>query len=200
MIRAVSDTRPSSNLPCVILAGGRSRRFGSDKAVAELGGQRLIDIVLHKLRAQTDGPIAVNAAGDAYAGLGVPLIADRLGGTLGPLAGLHAALCWAAEQGHGDVVTTPVDTPLLPADFIARLAAHGAPAVAFCNGRTHAVHGIWPTRLKDDLRSAVEAGMRAAQDWQTACGAGLCRFPHAADDDPFANINRPEDLAALQRS
>lgn len=191
---------PLPDMPCVILAGGRSRRFGSDKAFAELGGHRLIDIIVQKLAAQTAGPVAVNAANTKdYADLSLPLLPDRLRGHLGPLAGLHAALCWAETRGYAAVITTPVDTPLLPIDFVSRLMRGPMPVVAGSCGRAHPLHGIWPTALHTELAVAVQDGMRAARDWQTACDAQLCDFPDADATDPFANINRPEELADLQK-
>lgn len=196
----------ASSLPdmaCVILVGGQSRRFGSNKAFAALNGARLIDIAFQQLAAQSVGPIAINAQTMSdYDDLSAPVIADRLrdaaGGGLGPLAGLHAAMLWAADLGYETVITTPVDTPLLPDDFVARLTRHGAPAVACSNTRTHPTHGIWPTALHDGLAKAIKRGMRAARDWHTTCQAGSCDFPMAWGRDPFANINRPADLAALQ--
>lgn len=191
---------PLPDMPCVILAGGRSRRFGSDKAFAELGGQRLIDIIVQKLAAQTAGPIAVNAAkARDYADLSLPLLPDRLSGHLGPLAGLHAALCWAETRGYEAVITTPVDTPLLPIDFVSRLTDGPMPVVAGSRGRAHPIHGIWPTALHTELAAVVRDGMRAARDWQIACAAQLCDFPDEDASDPFANINRPEELVDLQK-
>jgi molybdopterin-guanine dinucleotide biosynthesis protein A len=178
----------------VILAGGRSRRFGSNKALAAFHGTRLVDHLVGRLRDQTAGPIAVNAS-DA---LGDEThVSDRIEGDIGPLAGLHAALCWAGENQQDAVITTPVDTPMLPADYVARLAETGAPAVAHYNDRTHALHGIWPTALRDRLEACIQGGMRAARDWCAAIEAATCPFPATPGHDPFFNVNTPEDLARL---
>lgn len=186
-------------IPCVILAGGRSTRFGTDKALAPFRGQRMIDFLIDRLTAQTDGPIVINSADDTAYGLPAhDFITDRLGTDLGPLAGLHAALHWAGAHGYDSVITSPVDTPLLPDDFISRLEGAGAPCVVRCGARLHAVHGFWPVRLKDTLAAEIENGLRAARDWCKISQAIFCDFSDTNESDPFVNVNRPRDLAALQ--
>ena len=188
--------RPS--VACVILAGGRSRRFGSNKALAEFHGTRLVDHLVMRLAAQTSGPIAINASELADGGLhDYALVPDRIEGDIGPLAGLHAALFWASQQGFDAVITTPVDTPALPDDFIARLSAAGAPAIATHEQRIHALHGLWPTALHTRLEIAIGEGLRAARDWGKAINATECAFTARGAPDPFFNVNTPEDLARL---
>ena len=186
------------DIPCVILAGGKSRRFGSDKALARAGGERLIDIVIRRVEHQTCGPIAINT-GAELSGIEGPVLPDLLAGGLGPLAGLHAAMIWASEQGADAVVTVPVDTPVLPDEFFETLMTAQRPAIAVCSGRLHAVHGIWPVALSDALAEAARKGMRAARDWAAACGASECVFAEGERVDPFFNVNTPEDLLTLER-
>lgn len=196
----MSHETPSDrlNMACVILAGGRSRRFGSNKAFAEFRGARLVDHLIQRLAAQSSGPIAVNAPESAGQALGdCELAPDQIDGDVGPLAGLHAALFWAAKSGFDAVITSPVDTPILPGDFIARLVAAGAPSVASHKGRTHALHGFWPTSLCARLEAEIGEGMRSARDWCAAIAASDCVFTSASDQDPFFNVNTPEDLARL---
>lgn len=186
------------DIPCVILAGGKSARFGSDKALARVNGERLIDIMVRRIAQQTCGPIAINTSAE-LSGIEMPVLGDVLEGGLGPLAGIHAAMIWARGQGADAVVTVPVDTPVLPDDFFERLMAAQAPAVAVCAGRVHAVHGIWPVGLSDRLAEAAEQGTRAARDWAAACGASECVFADGERVDPFFNVNTPEDLQTLVR-
>ena len=82
-----------TNTPVVILSGGLSRRFGSNKALARLDGERLIDRLMDRLANQTSGPIVVNAPDeDAYGLPAIEFIEDEVGDKLGPLAGIHAAI------------------------------------------------------------------------------------------------------------
>ena len=186
----------------MILAGGASRRFGSPKGFAQLNGVRLIDLVLERLRAQTRAEIALNAgAKSAYGALDLPLIPDSHTGQPGPLAGLYAAMDWAASLGYERVATVPVDLPFLPTDFITRLNAADAPAIAQSQERAHPVCGLWPVSLKDELGRQIEAGMRAAHIWATHCQAKPVHFPlDEKGRDPFFNINTPDDLTAAERA
>ena len=124
------------------------------------------------------------------------MIADLLPGVTGPLAGLHAALAHA--QGEDWVLTVPGDTPFLPDDLVARLtraAAEHKAAVAASAGRTHPVIGLWHTNLLDDLAAALTAeGLREMHRWCARIGAAVAEW----EDEPFLNINTPEDLKAAE--
>lgn len=184
---------------CVVLAGGHSRRFGSDKARAKLRGERLIDLVIGRLEAQTSAPIVINTT-EADLCCDHVSIADHLEGDVGPLAGLHAALCWAEDSGFGTVITAPVDTPNLPENYIKSLVASALPSIAYCRGQVHALHGIWPVNLRGQLEAQIQVGTRAARDWAKICNANHCEF--AGDDavDPFFNINTREDLTRFAQA
>ena len=91
-----------------VLVGGRSRRFGSDKALADAGGRPLGSRVIDALRAAGVDPV-VAVGGTAGSTLGVPTVADRHPGE-GPLAALATVLTWARS---GLVVVAPCDLPLL---------------------------------------------------------------------------------------
>lgn len=195
------DRNTVLDLPCVILAGGRSRRFGSNKALAPFKGKRLIDHLIERIEDQSDGPIAINApTGVGFDEMDQPLIADQLTGHLGPLAGLHAAMKWVKKAGYAAVITTPVDTPVLPHDFVERLVATGAPAIAKCDEKTHYVHGLWTTALTNQLESAIDRGLRSARDWAVMCKATTCDFHKQSELDPFFNVNTPDDLRTLENA
>ena len=189
-----------ANAPCMILAGGQSRRYGSNKAFAYFRGERLIDVVIKRIEQQTSGPIAINASTDmGFDDNKYPVVCDQLTGQVGPLAGLHAAITWAKELGHAFVVTTAVDTPILPLNFVERLLATGAPSIASANARVHAVHGLWPTHMATQLSRAVKRGVRSVRGWAAECQAAHCEFHEASGLDPFFNVNTPEDLQILDK-
>lgn len=184
------------DIPCVILAGGKSRRFGMDKGLAELAGTPLIERVEARLRGQTGGPIVINTASvEGYQGFSGRLLSDRIVGDVGPLAGLHAALSWAGDAGYERVVTAPVDTPFLPLDLIAKLASVGGVSVAK-SSRLHPVCGCWSTALVEDIEAAITSGLRAVHCWAEQCDAVAVEFEATDGIDPFFNINTGEDLEA----
>lgn len=188
-------------LPAVILAGGLSSRMGGgDKVLLDLHGQPLLAHVIARLAPQV-GPLAINANGDParFARFGLPVLADSLPDFPGPLAGVLAAMDWAAGLGAASVLTAAGDTPFPPHDLVARLQAARpqGPALAAdrdSSGETrlHPTFGLWPTALREDLRAALAEGVRRPRQWAARHQAGTAIFD---GPDPFFNINTPADLA-----
>jgi molybdopterin-guanine dinucleotide biosynthesis protein A len=180
----------------VILAGGGSRRFGEDKALALLGGVPLVARVAERARPQVDGLVL---SGRPIAGLDLTVVADRTPGE-GPLAALSHCLAWAATQAYPFAATFPCDAPFFPADLVARLRREigGADCVmARRRGQGHYAFGLWRTAIAPKLAAAVEGGLRSLREVDTV----LARVYADFDDegrDPFFNINRPEDLALAE--
>ena len=93
----------------IVLAGGKSSRMGGgDKALLPLGGRPLLAHVVARLRPQV-AEIVLNANDDPgrFAAFGLPLVADRLAGQMGPLAGIHAGLAWAKANRPGAASSSP---------------------------------------------------------------------------------------------
>ena len=190
----------ANDIPVCVLASGESRRFGSPKGLVPLNGRPLIAHVIARIEAQTTAPIVINAeVGGVYAQIGNTMIPDRAGASLGPLAGLHAAMAWGGERGFSHIATVALDTPFLPVNLLERLAATGAPAIAASLGRWHPITGLWPCDLADDVLAYLNIGKRSAHGWAEHCDANVAEF--AADErerDPFWNINTPADLAEAE--
>jgi molybdopterin-guanine dinucleotide biosynthesis protein A len=181
----------------VILAGGAGRRIGGDKAFARLAGRPLVAHVIDRLAPQCRA-LAINAAPDPRLdAFGLPVVPDAEAdaGGQGPLSGILAAMGWAAARGAARVLTAPVDTPFLPADLAARLAAVDAPiALARTGDGLHGTCGLWQVALRDDLQAALEHGVRKVTEFTEAQGAAGAAFPDALPP-PFFNVNRPGDVA-----
>ena len=191
----------------LLLAGGQSRRMGGgDKTLRSLGGIPLLEHVIERLRPQVD-TLVLNANGDPsrFAKFGLPVVADSVPGFAGPLAGVLAGLEWAAAH-RADcpfVVSVATDAPFLPTDltsrFIEAIERDAADlACAASDGRSHPVFGLWPVRLRNDLRRAVvEEGIRKVDQWTAR--HRLVTVSFLIDPiDPFFNANRPEDLATAE--
>ena len=87
----------------MLLAGGLARRMGGgDKPMRTIGGRTILDRVIARLKPQCDGLI-LNANGDParFAAFGLPVIPDGVADFPGPLAGILAALDWAAANRPG---------------------------------------------------------------------------------------------------
>jgi len=191
----------------LLLAGGLSRRMGGgDKTLRALGGRTILERVVERLRPQVSA-LVVNANGDParFARFGLPVVADGVPGFAGPLAGILAGLDWGAANRPDceAIVSVATDAPFIPGDLVARLCAGARDAgarlaCAASAGRAHPVFGLWPVRLREDLRHAlVEEGVRKV-DLFTARYA-LATVSFAAEPvDPFFNANEPQDLAAAE--
>src|SRR4051794_9842356 len=120
---ATSSDAPAT--PGVLLAGGLARRMGGgDKPMRSIGGRTILDRVIARLKPQCDGLI-LNANGNParFAAFGLPVIADTVQDFPGPLAGILAALDWAAANRPevSLVLSAAADCPFLPRDLVARL-------------------------------------------------------------------------------
>jgi len=190
----------------VILAGGLARRMGGgDKSLLSLGASsRVLDQVIARLGAQVD-QMVLNANGDParFDEFGLPVVADSLDGFLGPLAGVLAGLDYAAEHGFDHIVSVAADTPFFPTNLASALetaSTHMDVPIALAatkieGGKTvrHPTFGLWPVALREDLRSALQDGLRKVVLWTDQHGAETHVF-ESGDIDPFFNINTPEDL------
>jgi molybdopterin-guanine dinucleotide biosynthesis protein A len=182
----------------VILAGGRATRMGGgDKGLLALGDRALMDHVIERLEPQVDG-LVINANGDParFSRFDLPVIADSIDGSAGPLAGVLAGLDWAASMGADCIVTAAADTPFFPCDLVPQLQLAATPDPRRGTAR-QPTFGLWPVALRDDLRSALAGGLRKVVIWTEAHGGREAVFPFD-DVNSFFNVNTPEDLAKAQ--
>jgi molybdopterin-guanine dinucleotide biosynthesis protein A len=184
----------------IVLAGGQGRRMGGvDKGLVPLAGRPLAAHVVARLAPQV-GALLINANQnpERYAAFGYPVVADAVGGFAGPLAGLHAGMTAATTPL---VVTVPCDSPFLPADLVARLAAAHARAgaqlaVARTLDQPHPVFALARRDLLPHLTAFLAAGGRKIDAWYAALAVVEVAFDDEAD--AFANINTAAELAASQ--
>ncbi|MFV3077585.1 molybdenum cofactor guanylyltransferase MobA [Niveispirillum fermenti] len=198
----------------VILAGGLATRMGGgDKGLVMLDGRPLMQHAMAALHPWADR-ILISANGPAarFAGLewmgDAPVLPDTVPDRPGPLAGILAAMEWAAAHApdHADILCVPCDTPFLPADLLPRLAAGrqaAGAAIALAAGpdgaggwQRHPTVGLWPVALRRALRNAlVVEGLRKVGAFAARHGVTLVRFPPGPGGrDPFLNVNSPGDL------
>jgi molybdenum cofactor guanylyltransferase len=187
-----------SNITGLVLAGGLGRRMGGvDKGLQALNGKPMVAWVLQRLEPQV-GSLLINANQnpERYGAFGYPVIADRIGGFAGPLAGLHAGLAACATEL---LVSVPCDSPFLPADLVARLydglEKVGADlAVARSGGQLQPVFALMRRRVRDSLETFLNGGGRKIDAWFAALPVATVDFSDLA---AFANINTREELAAV---
>lgn len=189
----------------VILAGGQSRRMGGgDKCFADLGGRPILDHVIARF-AQQVGSLILNANGDLqrFAAFNLPVVPDLNDRADGPMAGIVAAMDWAARSPAGiqAIATVTSDVPFLPINLVAKLHAASAfgPAVAVSNDRRHPTIALWPMTFRDLIAEAIANDERGLNYFAVRNNAVEVSFPLGEADgqmiDPFFNINTPTDLA-----
>lgn len=182
----------------LLLAGGMGRRMGgADKGLVDYAGRPLAAWALERLTPQV-GAVLVNANRnlDAWRAFGHPVIADRIDGFAGPLAGLHAGLAACATPW---LVTVPCDSPHLPADLVTRLAdgiaASAADlAVASAGGRWQPVFALLRRDLEGALGDYLAGGERKIDRWFAGLRHVVVEFDDAG---AFANVNTAEELRDL---
>lgn len=174
--------REAGKILGVVLAGGQSRRFGSDKALAQLHGQTLLARAVERLAGWADRVVVVGREAAP-----APCLPDWPSPGLGPLGGLAAALRHAGDAGYDAVLSCGVDAALLPEDLPARLGA--APACV----AQQPVIGLWPASAAATVAAILAGpGPHSLKALAAALGARQVMLPVTP-----ANINTPADLAAL---
>jgi len=194
-------------LGAVVVAGGRGRRFGSDKAAALFLGRPMLAVVLDALSESCDELVVVRAAGQALPSLpGAPeftLVEDEYEDQ-GPLAGLITGfgVC------QSDLVfATSTDAPLLQPLLIQKLAdlagRHDA-VVPMVGGYLQPLSALY---RRQSCLSAFEASFARDNRRIVAALEGLdVRTINETDlrtVDPgllsFHNANTAAELEALER-
>ena len=162
-----------------VLAGGLSRRFGSDKALALIDGCPMIEHVIAAIRPQVDELVICGRTWANFESL-----VDHRIERIGPLAGLETALHYAKTHHFDAVLTVPVDTLPIPSNLSSLLSGDG-PAVL----SQQYLIGYWPVGYRDGLTAFLDGGLRSVREWITQRNARRV-------DEPMnvININNTTDL------
>lgn len=185
----------------IVLAGGSSRRMGTDKRAVRLGDCSLLQRAVSRARPQVSALVVAVGNGPPPPDLdaGLQYVADSIDDG-GPLAGVAAGLAWAVAQRCSRAATFAADCPFAPRDLVARLCAvatlsdPAAITVATGGGRRQHAFALWPVSLAGALHEALESGQRRIEAFQGAFEIVTVEFP-VDPVDPFFNINTPEDLS-----
>jgi molybdopterin-guanine dinucleotide biosynthesis protein A len=190
----MSSPLPASQVTLGILAGGRASRLGgTDKAWLERDG--IAQVIRWQRRfADESSAVVVSANRNAgrYADAGLRVVADRVGGDLGPLAGIDAM---AAACTTPWLLTIPVDLVGVNECLLPTLASAAGTAGAFAvdDDGAQPLVALWSlATLRPAASAALARGEVAVHALQAALGMTAVRL----DGVRFGNLNTPDDLAA----
>lgn len=206
---AVPVTIRREGITGIVLAGGLGRRMsedgsGIDKGLQPFRGRPMVAHVLERFAPQV-GTVIVNANRnlDRYRAYGWTVAPDAVEGFAGPLAGLHAGM---SQADTAWVATVPCDSPFLPLDLVARLAAaieasaangeRAQLAVARTGTQAHPVFALVERALLPDLQRFLAEGRRKIDAWYAPLRVVEVDFE---DETAFRNLNTLQELKDEER-
>lgn len=190
--------KPIANITGVILAGGKSSRFGSNKALIEINGRLLIQRVANQMTGLFDRCLLVTNTPDEYAFLSLPMTGD-IYRDCGPLAGIHAALQKISDDR---AFVVACDMPNLSGELIRYLCETYGPefdvVIPWLKHGQEPLFGLYHKRSLAVVESYLKQGrcqiIKALEDLKVRRLAQREILAITGDLSCFKNINRLEDL------
>jgi len=189
-----------SNILGVVLAGGKSQRFGEDKCQVKLGDKLLIDYILSEIIDEFKEVLLISNNKIKYNNSNkISLVEDTKRG-LGPLGGILTAMKWIKENNRNYkwISTFPSDTPFFKKkilnNFLEEIKDYeGKLFFINSNDTRHNIFGLWSIDLLESLEKDLDNGERKVEMWANKIGVKSINMKFE-NKDPFFNINTKEDL------
>ena len=194
-----------NNILPVVLAGGKSKRFGEDKSQVQLGSKILIDYILSEIINDFNEVIIVaNKPIKHLSSDKITKIKDYRK-DLGPLGGVFSAMKWVKNNNkkYQWIVTFPSDTPFFKKNILENFynKINEKESELFfikSNDKRHNIFGLWSVDLVDQLEKDLENGARKVEKWANTIGVKTINMSFEKED-PFFNINTREDLEKAEK-
>ena len=189
-----------NNILAVVLAGGKSQRFGQDKSQVKLEGKLLIDYILTEIIGEfSETLIIANEKISFMSSKNISVTKDFKSG-LGPLGGVLTAMKWIKEKNkkYKWISTFPSDTPFFTKKelkfFYENINIDESKLFFIKSEETrHNIFGLWSLDLIDQLEKDLSRGERKVEVWANSIGVKEVNIDNKKPD-PFFNINTKEDL------
>jgi molybdenum cofactor guanylyltransferase len=185
----------------VILAGGRSRRMGSNKALLDVGGRPMISVLIDQVRPLTDQILISSDDHSSYRFLNFPVVSDQYT-ECGPLAGFHAAMHWNDCSLYIMLACDlPNLRPPLLSNLISLVKGYDAAIPRTKDGIAHPLCAIYRRTCLPPIEQALKRGTHRVvdpfmKDMLAVRWVGPEEGQYEVTD--LANINTPEDLQRLK--
>ena len=190
-----------NNILGIILAGGKSSRFGEDKSIAKLGDKTLLDHTINKIENEfTEILLISNNKEFNFKNNKIHVVEDCIEGQLGPLVGILTAMKWVKKnnKNYKWIASFPCDTPFFDMKFISELKIkikETSKKLIFLNSdkKRHNIFGLWSVDLIETLEEDIKNGLRKVEIWADKIGYENINI-NTKEFDMFLNINTKEDL------
>ena len=189
-----------NNILGVVLAGGKSHRFGQDKSQVKLQDKLLIDYTLKEIVSEFNEILIIaNDHINFMQSKKISITKDLKSG-LGPLGGVLTAMKWVHEKKreYKWISTFPTDTPFFTKKelqfFYKNININQSKLFFLKNKNTrHNIFGLWSMDLMQQLENDLLKGDRKVEIWANSIGVKEINIDNKKPD-PFFNINTKEDL------
>ena len=195
-----------NNILAVVLAGGKSKRFGEDKNQIKLGDKTLLEHVLSKINNKFEEILIVSSHYlEIKKSENITIIPDCLD-DFGPLAGVLSSMKWVKEnqKQYKWVATFPSDTPFFKTSIIEEYKKKinikdSSLYFIKSNNKRHNIFGLWSIDLLDALEDDLKNNnFRKVEDWADKIGVKTIDI-EVNEFDPFFNINTKEDFEKAKK-
>ena len=184
----------------VVLAGGKSQRFGEDKSQVKLHGKILIDYILSEIIDQFEEILIVTNNEIKFKfSKKISITKDLIEG-IGPLGGILTAMKWIKKnnKNYKWISTFPSDTPFFTKNelqiFYKKIDIQKSKLFFIKNKKMrHNIFGLWSMDLMEKLDNDLKKGERKVEVWADTAGVEIINIEYEKKD-PFFNINTKEDL------
>ena len=194
-----------NNILAVVLAGGKSKRFGQDKNCVKLGSITLLEHVLLKIVDRFKEILIVSSNSLEIEEIKKITVIPDCFDDLGPLAGVLSSMKWIKKNNkpYKWIATFPSDTPFFDISIIDEYKTRieqSESSLYFVksNEKRHNIFGLWSIdlleRLEEDL---IKNNYRKVEEWANKVGVSTIDIK-IKNYDPFFNINTKEDLEVAQ--
>jgi len=190
-----------NNIIGIILAGGKSSRFGEDKSNIRLGSKTLLDHTIDKIEKEFNEVLIIsNNKEYNFKNKKIHTVKDCIEGQLGPLVGILTAMKWVNEnkKNYKWIASFPCDTPFFDNKLISKLklkTKETSKKLIFLNSdkKRHNIFGLWSMDLIETLEKDIKNSFRKVEIWADKVGYESINI-NTEKFDRFLNINTKEDL------
>ena len=195
-----------NNILGVILAGGKSKRFGEDKSKIKLGNKTLLEHVIDKVKKEFSELLIIsNNQNYRFTSKRIFLVQDFIKGQLGPLIGVLSAMKWVElnKKNYKWIATFPCDTPFFDIkiiEYLKKKSFETKKKLVFLKSaeKRHNIFGLWSLDLKEILENDIHNNIRKVEIWADKIGSDIINIEKGKFDS-FLNINTKDDLEIAKK-